>query len=184
MHTVHPRVCGKRKTGIFQNQFCCGSSPRVRETLKSAYRVSILYRFIPACAGNVSEQNFEKHGIRVHPRVCGKRAMNDTVIMRVIGSSPRVRETLIDCPPAFEVVRFIPACAGNVLVSTVLLAPRAVHPRVCGKRLHGGNLLPFSVGSSPRVRETYRLCFLEFPRTRFIPACAGNVQYSVQALLL
>ena len=49
---VHPRVCGELAavqrgcTAVF------GSSPRVRGTLDSQLRISILKRFIPACAGN------------------------------------------------------------------------------------------------------------------------------------
>ena len=95
--------------------------------------------------------------------------------LRSIGSSPRVRGTLLGTPGIGSGVRFIPACAGNSRWTRFPLpvrrgsSPRVrgtprrrrrrppsppVHPRVCGE---------LSRGRPPRHGAS-----------RFIPACAGN----------
>ena len=71
-------------------------------------------------------------------------------------------------------LRFIPACAGNRLLSNPLSLSRAVHPRVCGEQTSSRSRSRSSAGSSPRVRGTVCnddafICY-----RRFIPACAGN----------
>ena len=54
----------------------------------------------------------------------------------------------------------------------------AVHPRVCGERVRIPRPPACKYGSSPRVRGT---CDCGRPRennSRFIPACAGNVDFN------
>ncbi len=71
-------------------------------------------------------------------------------------------------------LRFIPACAGNTVISGVSTNTITVHPRVCGE--HGGRDVRYSYhsGSSPRVRGTRDTVIGSLPIHRFIPACAGN----------
>ncbi len=52
--TVHPRVCGERRSTSLQSPPFAGSSPRVRGTHMRADAVLWMCRFIPACAGNAS----------------------------------------------------------------------------------------------------------------------------------
>ncbi len=75
-------------------------------------------RFIPACAGNTDNGETGDHAESVHPRVCGEHAFGMQWWMRVNGSSPRVRGTLIGSQISNLVFRFIPACAGNTLPLT------------------------------------------------------------------
>ncbi len=131
---VHPRVCGKRRRERDFPLNAAGSSPRVRETLKLRCIYVRENRFIPACAGNVSQNSLLTMQIAVHPRVCGKRTTTLPTTTAVIGSSPRVRETFVDNVRAERRPRFIPACAGNVLPRCKLSHVVPVHPRVCGKR--------------------------------------------------
>ena len=50
--SVHPRVCGEQAVSRVA-PFCrCGSSPRVRGTVRRGQCEYISFRFIPACAGN------------------------------------------------------------------------------------------------------------------------------------
>ena len=92
----------------------------------------------------------------------------------VVGSSPRVRGTvLIDRSPALN-KRFIPACAGNSLGNAVVPLQGAVHPRVCGEQECLVRLYRVTHGSSPRVRGTVARRISRFNAQRFIPACAGN----------
>ncbi len=55
--------------------------------------------------------------------------------MRITGSSPRVRGTLIGAAIRYGESRFIPACAGNASPVAPTHPDYSVHPRVCGERL-------------------------------------------------
>ena len=72
-----------------------GSSPRVRGTGLLLVISVVQGRFIPACAGNrcVIEQEFTVE--TVHPRVCGEQSRIAMGKVGFIGSSPRVRGTVV-----------------------------------------------------------------------------------------
>ena len=70
------------------------------------------------------------------------------------GSSPRLRGTLNNGRLTMEMIRFIPALAGNTRWVITVLHPGAVHPRACGEHA---------------LSNMERLDTL-----RFIPALAGN----------
>ena len=110
---VHPRVCGEQPTGIELERRYRGSSPRVRGTARKPVMTVRLFRFIPACAGNSSPGSSEGCQKAVHPRVCGEQQrIVDGEIPR-FGSSPRVRGTGDLHRAVGDILRFIPACAGN-----------------------------------------------------------------------
>jgi len=111
----------------------------------------------------------------VHPRVCGEHWIWPLFPCQYCGSSPRVRGTLIVFIFANWFSRFIPACAGNILRCRQRFCRIAVHPRVCGEHYCGRRLPEHDFGSSPRVRGTCHQMFLVSHRSRFIPACAGNM---------
>ena len=172
--TVHPRVCGERPCAACGAPLAIGSSPRVRGTVREQGHRHRRVRFIPACAGNgVAGRRFHPF-LPVHPRVCGERTRAHKRAWSCSGSSPRVRGTACDIDRAHGRGRFIPACAGNGLLSRWRPSPASVHPRVCGER--DGLDLPHLVpdGSSPRVRGTAARFRSWRPCKRFIPACAGN----------
>ena len=153
-------------------------------------------RFIPACAGNTALPRSPTCRRRtVHPRVCGEhrhRPGVDRIHPRFIpacagntpsaalsaassvGSSPRVRGTLVNDHDRPHRDRFIPACAGNTRRQGNGGLFLAVHPRVCGEHNRGHNAEINVVGSSPRVRGTRPADRGGAGGRRFIPACAGN----------
>ena len=90
----------------------------------------------------------------VHPRVCGEQFGDQGYRGGDVGSSPRVRGTVVSRRAAGQCV--------------------AVHPRVCGEQTAPPPTPGTLHGSSPRVRGTARFCSIHPPRIRFIPACAGN----------
>ena len=104
-------------------------------------------------------------------------------IRRGRGSSPRVRGTVFADHAVKLRIRFIPACAENSEHHDKRAYEHAVHPRVCGEQpnLRVNN---YTInGSSPRVRGTdwfRRQCQCS---NRFIPACAGNRIFTIQAIL-
>ena len=172
---VHPRVCGELRPRPHLGLCLTGSSPRVRGTRQSVCLSSIIFRFIPACAGN------------------SKNASTSALL--AFGSSPRVRGTLLPSQTPMDARRFIPACAGNSLgTETVRTKGFGSSPRVrgtrirLGHRLVGRRFIPACAGNSAAValapaRPTVhpRVCG-ELAETldtsssgvRFIPACAGN----------
>ena len=172
--TVHPRVCGERRSWAAAMRSSAGSSPRVRGTRPISILGNMLSRFIPACAGNASANRWIASRAAVHPRVCGERGVVGDGELRPNGSSPRVRGTLRLPERVTLRVRFIPACAGNALPRPAWLSRLAVHPRVCGERIRFTWSGSTSAGSSPRVRGTRRSCAVPPLARRFIPACAGN----------
>ena len=134
----------------------------------------MLRRFIPACAGNRSRRAWKNWRGPVHPRVCGEQDFGYFFGGLGGGSSPRVRGTGDVSSPFHASTRFIPACAGNRVVTQRIANPRTVHPRVCGEQAVGSVSDAFGDGSSPRVRGTATSAMREAFGDRFIPACAGN----------
>ena len=171
---VHPRVCGERPTAAFDPSASVGSSPRVRGTVERLTVGSHRVRFIPACAGNGQEWLTEAGLNAVHPRVCGERPVCFRPPIGRSGSSPRVRGTAGSPARRRRSDRFIPACAGNGTLPTVVSSSPTVHPRVCGERRPSSSRSGHEAGSSPRVRGTgVEVVLVPLPH-RFIPACAGN----------
>ena len=70
--------------------------------------------------------------------------------------------------------RFIPAHAGNSLVSGVVPQPDTVHPRACGELYGSPDPTDRGDGSSPRMRGTRLKVLFLVGGHRFIPAHAGN----------
>ncbi len=132
--TVHPRVCGERRSPTLNGAYRVGSSPRVRGTRLRSRHPEARVRFIPACAGNAARVRPGVDGYAVHPRVCGERANATADPLDPGGSSPRVRGTHADTPIRSARSRFIPACAGNAPRVALNLVRLSVHPRVCGER--------------------------------------------------
>ena len=77
----------------------------------------------------------------------------------MLGSSPRVRGTVIIANRVLVNYRIIPACAGNSGRKDVLAIGTWDHPRVCGEQQY--QVVPNSsnFGSSPRVRGTVNLLY-------------------------
>ena len=172
--TVHPRVCGEQFSAGGAIGGAYGSSPRVRGTATRRRHVQAVRRFIPACAGNRLAPTLARRAAAVHPRVCGEQTLQALVRASDYGSSPRVRGTVPCCDHLPEIIRLIPACAGNSASVKSRALPHAVHPRVCGEQTTQAGQPIHRTGSSPRVRGTDRRDRRDRRGLRFIPACAGN----------
>ena len=177
--SVHPRVCGEQLTRLGVLWRCAGSSPRVRGTAHASRCTVAMRRFIPACAGNRIPARNRSSVAPVHPRVCGEQRTAPDAMKFTSGSSPRVRGTGVVVVAVHGVSRFIPACAGNSALATLLMRDPSVHPRVCGEQESRKSSRFETDGSSPRVRGTVGSRPVVDHVARFIPACAGNSVYTV-----
>ena len=130
---VHPRVCGEHFIPENASTRPFGSSPRVRGTRLRLFFRTLLPGFIPACAGNTPYPCRRTSLSAVHPRVCGEHYVGYVLTCPATGSSPRVRGTPCVSFKPYPLSRFIPACAGNTLITCPSLSLYPVHPRVCGE---------------------------------------------------
>ena len=113
--SVHPRVCGEHTQTTTEKEISCGSSPRVRGTCVIGVADEGRPRVIPACAGNIRYALLMAPLLPVHPRVCGEHSVLSGRPGTFSGSSPRVRGTYQLGVAITIQLRFIPACAGNML---------------------------------------------------------------------
>ena len=129
----HPRVCGEHKVDDSTGEGAWGSSPRMRGTLRRAFRKFRRLGIIPAYAGNTQPVSPCRQCNRDHPRVCGEHVTVARIHIIPSGSSPRMRGTHF---------------GGGVAVV------RGDHPRVCGEHADNSSMTFNSEGSSPRMRGT------------------------------
>ena len=176
---VHPRVCGERPSAAYRARGQCGSSPRMRGTLRNYRPSRPSVRFIPAYAGNASELPTKPSLRPVHPRVCGERVLPAATFEFHRGSSPRMRGTHNRRFSGATVCRFIPAYAGNAQPANGEIISAPVHPRVCGERDQPMTEPELRSGSSPRMRGTLNMPVYQSGHHRFIPAYAGNAPHPV-----
>ena len=151
-----------------------GSSPRARGTHRIPGASTLDKRFIPACAGNTSNQMPDLHVVAVHPRVRGEHCQACGIDASRAGSSPRARGTRNKSSEGIMWLRFIPACAGNTAQRSLPTIRSAVHPRVRGEHVGTLPAVFLPAGSSPRARGTRWKSGQRNWSGRFIPACAGN----------
>ena len=131
-------------------------------------------RFIPARAGNGPGGGLCLTPPPVHPRACGERDGRRVQLRAALGSSPRVRGTVLGNHDRNGGRRFIPARAGNGAVCNRESRLQPVHPRACGERPDTLRNWDCGSGSSPRVRGTGLPAMASLRSVRFIPARAGN----------
>ena len=110
-----------------------GSSPLARGTLSICADLVVPFRFIPAYAGNSTDQHPALQFFAVHPRLRGELPPASTMFGMSHGSSPLTRGTLLVSRQMEYLLRFIPAYAGNSYQINVAKIEAAVHPRLRGE---------------------------------------------------
>ncbi len=132
MRPDHPRACGANQLNIQLDVWQSGSSPRVRG---KRFRVSgrhVQPRIIPARAGQTSWRRTMRRHSQDHPRACGANETETTRPNRPPGSSPRVRGKLGVLQGSVQLVRIIPARAGQTRSTRSTEHATSDHPRACG----------------------------------------------------
>ena len=112
-----------------------------------------------------------------HPRACGKHGRQPTHRRLLVGSPPRLRETLGRAITSETWKRITPAPAGNTLIHCLATKIGQDHPRACGKHLDDLIVYFEDEGSPPRLRETRNRVVWPSRFRRITPAPAGNTGY-------
>ena len=111
--TDHPRACGANVIPKAYEDLLFGSSPRMRGKRFHDLRVQVLFRIIPAHAGQTRPTTATPPKATDHPRACGANRFACRSGHRVGGSSPRMRgKHSCGCTPV-ALSRIIPAHAGQ-----------------------------------------------------------------------
>ena len=95
------------------HQCTCGSSPRLRGTLREREHRHAFVGIIPALAGNTASTRSPARPSRDHPRACGEHRDFDIDYGHTVGSSPRLRGTHKHANQSLNKSGIIPALAGN-----------------------------------------------------------------------
>ena len=130
----HPRESGEQS--MCHCVLCrhAGSSPRERGTAHGTGLRMILRRVIPARAGNRWQIEDRQAAASGHPRESGEQASKWPWTVNAGGSSPRERGTETDEGAEVNMLRVIPARAGNSLRVAVTRENVSGHPRESGEQ--------------------------------------------------
>ncbi len=172
---VHPRTRGEHAVSHSPPEPSHGSSPHTRGTFQSARSFFREDRFIPAHAGNITSRARRPGVNPVHPRTRGEHIYTLKMNASKFGSSPHTRGISTNPLLTAQNIRFIPAHAGNILMSCPKYQAPPVHPRTRGEHATLDILDRILGGSSPHTRGTYQGAHDGVYRHRFIPAHAGNM---------
>ena len=110
--------------------------------------------------------------------MCGKNLVNLLLVLKVLGSPPRVREKLDVMKDIAAQVRITPACAGKTDKVKFTIQCKKDHPRVCGKNCIEHTQFTIDSGSPPRVREKPLIALSRVSGGGITPACAGKTYTS------
>ena len=150
----HPRACGEHDRQRVDDCVIRGSSPRLRGTPEPKHGKTRVRGIIPALAGNTSLAVTFSRSRRDHPRACGEHGEQVTHAPSPVGSSPRLRGTLLRTLGLQLGQGIIPALAGNTATTPVASPLSRDHPRACGEHECFINSANGYWGSSPRLRGT------------------------------
>ena len=148
----HPRACGAHQYFLNHRLSSLGSSPRMR----GSHYYQSLWRdedgIIPAHAGLTILHHPDSVLLWDHPRACGAHRETYEETAQSMGSSPRMRGSLLLFYDNRISIRIIPAHAGLTCCSNHRAGFRRDHPRACGAHWSMEQPHMRSPGSSPRMR--------------------------------
>ena len=169
-----PRAGGEHRGIVGTARPIDGSSPRGRGTQPEHAQEARGRRIIPARAGNTRPRGPARAPEPDHPRAGGEHTGLTALPELPSGSSPRGRGTHPGRGHDCVTRRIIPARAGNTGKMATGSGPSPDHPRAGGEHRCARACASRCIGSSPRGRGTLRRPVRRTPRSRIIPARAGN----------
>ena len=113
-----------------------------------------------------------------HPREYGENANIEPGLLRVEGSSPRIRGKFCLELVAFDLYGIIPANTGKIENATIAFEPCGDHPREYGENGALADLLGNDEGSSPRIRGKFHGVTVTGQPLGIIPANTGKIVHA------
>ena len=153
---VYPRWRGEHLTETAGGVSGFGLSPLARGTQKRVRAPPARPRFIPAGAGNTQREYEQQFQMPVYPRWRGEHGMMSRFGQHVGGLSPLARGTRQRVGYRGDILRFIPAGAGNTFAKTRLTCCVSVYPRWRGEHFFHTHKRCRNIGLSPLARGTLR----------------------------
>ncbi len=153
---VYPRWRGEHVAGLSTDRIFFGLSPLARGTLPLRMAGMLLWRFIPAGAGNTAKRSASSGGDSVYPRWRGEHCCQSLSAIPSAGLSPLARGTQPVGNKKNWRPRFIPAGAGNTRNTRPKLFAVTVYPRWRGEHLFIAEAKLTGTGLSPLARGTPR----------------------------
>ena len=178
----HPRSRGEYRSLSSQRSCWEGSSPLSRGIRGSFAVPVLLIRIIPALAGNTESRRSTPRHRWDHPRSRGEYHATQRRRWPVRGSSPLSRGIPAPAWARADLLRIIPALAGNTRDLGCGAAEGADHPRSRGEYapMELENLCVW--GSSPLSRGIQGGRGTRLAARRIIPALAGNTRQACERL--
>ncbi len=178
----HPRACGAHSHQRCVEQTSVGSSPRMRGSQVKDNGATDKPGIIPAHAGLTSSEYTAYRADRDHPRACGAHKQIEATGDPELGSSPRMRGSLMKQAVERRLLGITPAHAGLTGRSTALIPAAKDHPRACGAHFQLWKRARKSKGSSPRMRGSRFLLLEVVNNVGIIPAHAGLTESLYHAI--
>ena len=172
--TVYPRPCGGASHVVTGSVSNAGLSPPVRGSPITGCSSRLLYRSIPARAGEPPSLHAHVLSSRVYPRPCGGATSAEDTASDLRGLSPPVRGSPMRPMCRGPWLGSIPARAGEPSDRTPFRSRRRVYPRPCGGAFAASVGSDHYEGLSPPVRGSRNLPDHRKRWTGSIPARAGE----------
>ena len=113
-------------------------------------------------------------GFKDHPRLCGEKCAEPSIVVTIQGSPPPMRGKVVRAIPDILRKRITPAYAGKRALAAVRTPIVRDHPRLCGEKFASSPFAYLSWGSPPPMRgkgtnaAQFNFCF------GITPAYAGK----------
>ena len=141
---------------------------------RNAYETGLdLVGIIPAHAGLTLRVCAIRTARKDHPRACGAHPKHGLIRRAILGSSPRMRGSLVRMCKYIGKIGIIPAHAGLTWESRTTNCSSRDHPRACGAHVLALADFESRWGSSPRMRGSQARTHAEHGAPGIIPAHAG-----------
>ena len=149
----HPRIRGTNSSRTSSPLMILGSSPHTRDKFYRMPPHNLRTRIIPAYAGQISGVVCHSPGEQDHPRIRGTNQLPFRSRLKRPGSSPHTRDKSLLWSAIREGSRIIPAYAGQIFFSILLLHPSRIIPAYAGQMgIRSRNSL--RKRDHPRIRGT------------------------------